>query len=204
MRRNALARALENTFIRMRAARRRRRSALAGGRVVVALQRIGRFLLAFLIAVAGAYSLGSILATQATLSRIDALGLPVTLRDRLEAAAHDLAGLAATYLPLVASALLGALVVAVPVSLTLRRGRAVVYLLAGFVALVAAHRIAADPHGVPLLAATRAWTGLAAQGAAGAAGMYLFFVLTGQAHRQDRRHAAPRRGGVRGRRSAGR
>jgi hypothetical protein len=187
---------------RARAMKRRglRPSGIDGEGLVVVLLRIGRVLLAFLGAVAGAYSLGAILATEDTLSRIDALGLPITLHDHLTATAHDLVGLAPAYLPLIAIALGLALVPAASLSLVMRRGHAAVYMLAGFVSLIALQLIVSDHRGVPLLAATRQWTGLLAQGLAGAAGMYLFFVLTGQAHRRDRQHVAPRRGAARDRR----
>jgi len=197
---------IAQTLARVRATRRqgRRRAVIDGGRVVVALLRIGRILLAFLVAVVGAYSLGAVLATLDTLARIDAMGLPVTLRDRLGATAHDLVGLLPAYLPLVAVALGLALVPAVVLSRVLPRRRASVYLLAGFASLLALHWTLDDLRGVPLLAATRHWTGLLSQGLAGAAGMYLFFVFTGQAHRPDRRPAAPRRAAARGRRSGDR
>lgn len=130
-----------------------------------------------------AYALGSVLATQVILARIEAMGFPVTLRDRLHATGHDLLGLAGSYLPLMAVAYLFALPVAVALSSRLPRLRVVLYGLAGAAAVTAIHLVMKQVLGLNGIAAVRDPHGLALQALAGWFGGYLFFVFTGRAHR---------------------
>jgi len=125
----------------------------------------------------------SVLATQVILARLTGMGIPVTLRDRLDATAHDLLGLATSYLPLMLLAYLLALPVAVALSAYLTRFRVLIYGLAGAVAVIAIHLIIKAVLGLNGIAAVRDLHGLLLQGLAGWFGGYLFFVFTGQAHR---------------------
>ena len=142
-----------------------------------------RAIIAFFPSVLGAYVLASALATQVILARLTGLGMPVTLRDRLEATGHDLVGLASSYLPLMLLAYLLALPVAVFLGRYLDRYRALVYGLAGAGAVIAIHLIMKAVLGLNGIAAARDLHGLLLQGLAGSFGGYLFFVFTGQAHR---------------------
>jgi hypothetical protein len=152
-----------------------------------------RAVMAFLCAVAGAYVLGSVLATQVILARIDAMGLPITLRDRLDATAHDVVGLAGSYLPLIALAFLVALPLAAWLGRYLPRGRVLLYGLAGALAVVTIHVAIRLVLGLNGIAAVRDPHGMALQALAGCFGGYLFFVFTGQAHRRSPPPSAPTR-----------
>jgi hypothetical protein len=135
--------------------------------------------------------MASVLATQVILERVYALGLPITLRDRIGATIHDLLGMLDTYLPLIAVAFLVAMPVAWWLGRYLRRGRFVVYGLAGATAVLAIHLSIKAVLGLNGIAAVRDSHGLALQALAGFLGGYLFFVFTGQAHRRSPSHAAP-------------
>ena len=142
-----------------------------------------RAIIAFFPAVFGAYLLASILATQTILARIESMGVPVTLRDRLQASFHDIYGLAASYLPLMLVAYVLALPVAAGIAKYLPRLRVVLYGVAGASALISMHLLIKAILGLNGLAAVRDLNGLLLQGVAGWFGGYLFFVFTGRAHR---------------------
>lgn len=131
----------------------------------------------------GAYALGSVLATLTILAKLESMSIPVTLRDRLHASVHDLAGLATSYLPLLLIAFAIAMPVAVFLGNKLPRVRVLIYGLAGAVAVVALHLTLKAVLGLNGIAAVRELHGLALQALAGWFGGYLFFVFTGQAHR---------------------
>lgn len=137
-----------------------------------------RALKAYVFAVLLTYLLGSVVATQVVLSGIVSMGVGVSLADRLSASLHDVLGLASSYLPLIAIALVLALPVAAGLARLLPQRRALLYLLAGFVALVALHLIMKAVLGVSGIAATRSLAGLLSQGAAGAIGGLCFHALT--------------------------
>ena len=127
--------------------------------------------------------MGSIISTQVILAKLEDMGLPVMFRDRLRATAHDLLGLATTYLPLMAVALLLALPVASRLGRLKPRLRVYCFGLAGFFAVIALHVIAKAVLGVNGLASVRELHGLLLQGLAGWFGGYLFFLFTAPAPR---------------------
>ena len=63
-----------------------------------------RIIVAYLLAVFVAYTLGSIASTQAVLNNLVELGVAVEWTIRLQTTAQDLAGMAGTYLLIVAFA----------------------------------------------------------------------------------------------------
>jgi len=134
-------------------------------------------------AVLGAYVVGSLFATQVILAELQAMAMPITLRDRLHASWHDLLGLSASYLPLMLIAFFVAMPIAVGLSRYLPRGRVIIYGLAGAVAILALHLIMKAVLGLTGIAAVREPSGLALQCLAGWFGGYLFYVFTGRAHR---------------------
>lgn len=142
-----------------------------------------RGIIAFFPAVIGAYLLGSVLATQVILAKVSSLGLPVTLRDRLHATGHDVLGMATSYLPLMLIAFLVAIPVAVYLGRLLPKREALLFTLAGVVAVIALHLTMKAVLGLNGVAAVREWHGLVLQGVAGGLGGYLFFVFTGRAVR---------------------
>lgn len=142
-----------------------------------------RAVIVLIPAVLGAYLLGSVIATQVILARLQAMAIPVTLSDRLHASWHDIQGLATSYLPLMLLAFIVAMPVAVFLGNYLPRVRVLLYGLAGGAAVVAIHLLVKAVLGLNGLAAVRDLHGLLLQGAAGWFGGYLYFVFTGQAHR---------------------
>ena len=150
-------------------------------------------LLALMPAILGTYILGVVLATQMNLAELEALGVRITLRDRLHASGHDLLGLSVTYLPAISAALL----VAFPAAGYLARwapwARLALYLLAGASALVGLHLIAKAVLGLNHIAGARGIDGLFLQAIAGSFGAYIYYVATGWAHRSFPSRAVPRR-----------
>jgi hypothetical protein len=136
-----------------------------------------KVLLAYAGAVVGAYVLGSILATQLILGNVQAMGMNVTGGVRLEATVHDILGLAASYLPLMAVAFLIALPVATGLRKVLSTPPLVLYVLAGAVAVVTLHLTMKAVLGLTGIAATRTIAGLWSQGLAGALGGYLYYKI---------------------------
>lgn len=147
------------------------------------MKGLARYGAAFLAAVGAAYLLGSVLATQVILDGLTDHGVPVSLRDRLHATAHDLRGLATSYLPLLALAFLIALPVGEGLARLFARARLPLYLAAGAGAVITLHLVARAVLGVTALAAVRELPGLALQGLAGGLGAYVYFIATGWAHR---------------------
>jgi hypothetical protein len=142
-----------------------------------------RAVIVFFPAVLGAYVVASIFATQVILGELQAMAMPVTLRDRLHATGHDLIGLAGTYLPLMLVAFVVAMPIAAGLSRYVPRARVVLYGLAGTMAILAIHLIMKAVLGLNGIAAVREPAGLALQCLAGWFGGYLFYVFTGRAHR---------------------
>lgn len=137
-----------------------------------------RVLKAYITAVFIVYLLASVAATQVVLAQVAAMGVAVSLVDRLSASLHDLLGLGSSYLVLIAAAFGLALPVAAGLCRLLPRQRALLYIVAGFMAIVALHMIMKAVLGVSGIAATRSVAGLFSQGAAGAAGGLCFHALT--------------------------
>lgn len=131
----------------------------------------------------GAYLLGSVLATQVILARVQAMGVSVTMRDRFAASFHDIFGLAASYLPLMLLTFLLALPVAAGIGKYVPRLRVILYGLVSTLAVLAIHIAIKAVLGLNGIAAVRDTHGLLLQGLAGWFGGYLFFVFTGRAHR---------------------
>lgn len=146
-------------------------------------------LLAWFSAVAVAYGLGAVFHTQFVLQRMLALGAPVPAAVRGSATLHDLAGLAATYLPLIALAFALALPVASLVIriLPLRRFG---FGLAGGAALLCVHLLVEHFTGLTLLAGARGWDGLGAQVLAGVLGGLTYAELAPRRHRRADEEAA--------------
>lgn len=130
-----------------------------------------------------AYGLASLLATHVILAEVSAMGLPVTLDDRFRASAHDLLGLASSYLPL----MLVAYAITLPVAAWLGRWwpawRVVLFPLAGAIAILLLHLIMKAALGLNGIAAVRELPGLLLQMLAGWIGGYLFYLFMGWAHR---------------------
>ena len=133
---------------------------------------------AYLCAVAAAYLTGTLLVSQFNIARITELGFDVTLAERVQNAVHDLTNMYDLFLPLVAVALLIAFLVTAKLVLRRIDRPALLYPLAGFVAMLALHGILYLVFGMSPVAPTRTLAGLLGQGLAGALGGYVFFRLT--------------------------
>ena len=133
-------------------------------------RRIGAFVCAVLVT----YLAGSMLSTQMILHEVSSFGVSVDFATRVSATLHDLVGLAVTYLPIIAIALL----VAYPVTALVLRfvpgPRAVAYAIGGAAALFALHSLMFAVLGMHPLPATRSGLGMALQAAAGAIGGWTF------------------------------
>jgi hypothetical protein len=137
-----------------------------------------RVLRAFFPAVLIAYLLASVLFTQTILATVQTFGLDVTLADRLAATWHDIMGMASSYLLLMLVAFILGLPVAAGLTRLLPGQRALLFALAGFVAVVALHVIMKSVLGVSGIAVTRTLMGLIGQGLAGAIGGYCYHRLS--------------------------
>lgn len=131
-------------------------------------------LAAWLAAVAVAYSLAVLAATQAVVVRLEGMGVAVPLAERAAMSLRDLAGMAAMFLPMVAFALLAAFMCAALLRRWLRRGRPLLYFAAGATAVVAIHLCLHLAFGITPVAAARTGAGLALQGLAGGLGGLLY------------------------------
>ena len=136
-------------------------------------RRIGAFVCAVLVT----YLAGSALSTQMILHEVSSFGVPVDFATRIGATLHDLAGLAAAYLPIVAVAL----VVAYPVTALVLRfvpgPRVLAYAIGGAAALFALHSLMFALLGMHPLPATRTGLGMALQAVAGGIGGCAFACL---------------------------
>lgn len=136
-------------------------------------------LLAWLAAVATAYLLASISATQSVVASLQGMGVAVPFSVRLSMTWNDIVGMAGMLLALVAFALLVAFLVTALLRRWVRRGAGLLYFLAGVTALVILHLALHAALGVTPVAIARSPGGLAVQGLAGGVGglVYLFLVL---------------------------
>ncbi len=136
-----------------------------------------RIVAAYLVAVVAAFVVGSVFVTQFNLARVAGMGLDISTGVRLQATLHDLLGLAATYLPMVAVAFLIALLVASGLLKLFPQQRLLLFVLAGAVGLVTVHLLIKALLGLNGIAATRTLAGLLSQGLAGALGGYVFYAM---------------------------
>ncbi len=136
-----------------------------------------RYFGGYLGAVLTAYVLASIASTQSVLNNLTEMGVTIELNTRFEAIGHDLLGLMSIYLPIIALAFL----IAWPVTALIVKWkpglRTLGYVLAGFVAIVAAHLVLKQLVDITGIAAARTTFGLVVQGLAGAAGGLIFVRL---------------------------
>lgn len=132
---------------------------------------------AFIPATLLAFVLASVLSTQMILANVQAMGLDVSMGVRFATTLQDLVGMASSYLILITIAFILALPVATWFSRRSPGRSAVLYALAGFVAIGVLHfalQAALSIHPVPV---TRTLPGLLGQCLAGAAGGWCFHLL---------------------------
>jgi len=134
-----------------------------------------RVLKAFFFAVLLTYALASVMATLSVLGNLQSMGVDVSVAVALRTAIHDMVGLSSSYLVLILLALALGLPVAAGLSKVMPSCRLVLFVLAGFTAIVALHVIVKAIFGLSAIAATRTMSGLIIQGAAGAVGGYVYY-----------------------------
>ena len=130
--------------------------------------------LTFVGAVLATYVVAAVLASNSVIASVIAMGLPVDFGTRLEMIGHDVVGMTASYLPLIAVAFL----IAFPAAGLLVRNRpalrTAIFILAGIVAVLCIHFALKMTFDIAPVAAARTNVGLALQASAGALGGYLF------------------------------
>lgn len=145
-------------------------------------QRIARFLsirlAIYLSAVAVAYGLASIAATQSVISNLSSMGVDVQFAERIGMTLSDIGGMAGLFLPMVAFGLLIAFMVTALICRYWGRRRALLYILAGAVALVGIHVALKLAFGITPIAVARTTSGLLTQALAGAAGGLVYVLLS--------------------------
>lgn len=129
------------------------------------------------------YVMGSALATQVILGELRGMGMSVTPADHFRTTFHDLRGLLASYLPLLAIALTIGFAVAGAIGRRLPRWRPFLYPFGGASAVVAIHVCLEMLLGLNGIAAVREWHGMALQAFAGWMGGYFFVIFLGLARR---------------------
>ena len=143
----------------------------------------------YLLAVAVAYILATVSATQSVVSSLGSMGIEVGAGDRLAMTLKDLTGMAGLFLPMVAFALLFALLAAALLCHWWRRLRLPLYLLAGATGMVTIHLTLNLAFGITPVAIARTPSGLISQAVAGAIGAYVYIFLLDR--RQSGQSAAP-------------
>jgi len=141
------------------------------------LHFLARRLGAWLLAVAVAYVLAAVTATQHVVAQLSKMGIGVNLGDRLAMTGQDIVGMASMFLPMVAFALLIAFMTAALLCRWLSRWRLPLYLLAGATAVVCIHLGLNLAFGITPVAIARSSVGLLLQALAGAAGGFTYLFL---------------------------
>ncbi len=140
--------------------------------------RAGYTLLCYFAAVAIAALLGSVVQTQINLAAITALGPEISLAVRLQTTWFDILGFGPVLALLVAPGFILALPLAALLARALPRARAVLFPLAGVLALWAALRTVDAFAPMPtLIAATRTLPGTLAMAACAGVGAWTFHIL---------------------------
>ena len=131
----------------------------------------------YLAAVATAYLLATVTASLHVASKLADMGVSPDPGARVSMIAHDLAGMAGSFLPLIAAALLVAFLVTALLYRLLGRARVLLYVLAGAVALLTLHLALHAALGLTPIAIARESSGLLLQALAGAAGGLVYVLL---------------------------
>lgn len=141
------------------------------------MRKFLRLTVFFAIAVLTTHVVASALVTQHVLGRISDMGLEVSPAVRASSTAHDIVGMAPSYLPLIAIGFVIAFVVTALLSRLAPRARLALYSLAGATAIIAVNLAMSAAFDITPIASARTITGLLGQAFAGALGGLLFAVL---------------------------
>jgi hypothetical protein len=140
--------------------------------------RAVQVVVAYVLAVAVAAVVGSVVQAQFNLAEITAMGAPVTMTDRLATTLHDLV----SFTPIFAVVIAGGFVIAFLVTAVILRFVPGLFMtgftLAGAVAiLVALYAMSLMYDGITPVAAARSLSGIAALALSGAVGGYVFALV---------------------------
>jgi len=135
-------------------------------------------LVIYLAAVAVAYVLAAGAATQSVVASLAGMGIDVSFAGRVEMTLRDLLGMAGMFLPMVAFGLLIAFMTTALVCRYWSRARLPLYLAAGACALVCIHLGLHLAFGITPIAIARTTGGLVIQALAGAAGGWVYVMLS--------------------------
>ncbi len=138
---------------------------------------LARRLGAWLLAVAAAYLIASITATQAVVVELGHMGVDVPPGERALMTGKDILGMASTLLPMIAFALLVAFMAAALCCRWLERWQVAVYALAGASGLITIHLTLNLALGLTPVAIARSVGGLMLQGLAGGIGGFTYILL---------------------------
>ncbi len=137
-------------------------------------RRIGSFVLAAAVT----YVLAVISASLHVAASLESMGAEVGFGTRLEMIAHDLGGMATSFLPMILIGLLVAFAVAALLLRWLPRYRHLLYTLAGAAAVVTIHLALNAAFDITPVAVARSGVGLLVQGLCGAVGGYAYARFT--------------------------
>lgn len=140
------------------------------------MKKLGIRLGAFIVALLSLVILGSFFHTQFVLSALP-VPTPVSFSDNMSTTLSDILGLAPLYGAIMGAGLLIAFLIAMYVTKLAPSLRWLVYLVAGFVAVIAALLIMKAVFGLMPIAGARSMAGLLMQGVAGAVAGYVFTRL---------------------------
>ncbi len=136
--------------------------------------QIGKIVLAFVLAVVVTTVLGSIAHTQFVLAGLAELGVAVSLSDRLSMTVHDIGGMGPLYGAIIGLGFVVAMLAAALVFRLVGAQRALIYTVAGAVAVAVALTTMGIVYDITPIAGARSALGFIAQMVAGAFGGFVF------------------------------
>lgn len=147
----------------------------------VLIRFLGKRLAIYLSAVAVAYLLAAVMATQSVVSSLAGMGVNVSFSERVSMTLGDITGMAGMFLPMVAFGLLIAFMVTALICRYWNQWRTPLYIIAGATALVCMHLALHLAFSITPLAIARTTGGLLLQALAGAAGGLTYVYLSNRA-----------------------
>ena len=139
---------------------------------------LGKRLLIYLSAVAVAYLLATVTATQSVVSSLSGMGVDISFSERMAMTLRDIGGMAGMFLPMIAFGLLVAFMTTALICRYLGQWRIPLYIIAGAAALVCIHLALNLAFSITPIAIARTNAGLMLQALAGAAGGLTYVSLS--------------------------
>lgn len=136
-----------------------------------------RLIVHFVCAVLSVYVIAVLLVGQFNIANISAMGIDVSVGERLSTFTHDIINMLSLYLPIIAVAMLIGLLVGGQVFVRWFEKPHIFYPLAGFVAIATVHLALKAVFEVSAIAPTATTLGFLSQCFAGLIGGYVFYRL---------------------------